>query len=210
MIISNSYAEPTLRTRSGKSPKVLLFLEAVSVNGVAKSLLRLCDTLATNWSSPPVSISVATFHRGVLTGNDSPNAFVEAVRKRGIRTHVIPERHRFDHQLFSSVRALIQHASPDVVQTNNVKSHFLVKAAHVEKHCPWIAFHHGYTSTDLKTKCYNQFDRWSLRSADRVVTVCEAFKSQLVADMADGRSSLLPKERIEKCFGHFGSSADVD
>jgi glycosyltransferase involved in cell wall biosynthesis len=180
-IISNVDAEPARRSSGDNPLKVLLFLEATSVNGAAKSLLTFCDALADNWSSTPVSISVATFHRGALRSDDSPTAFVEAVRKRRITTYVIPERHRFDLQLFSSIRSIVRHASPDVVQTNNVKSHFLIKAAHVEKRCPWVAFHHGYTSTDFKMRCYNQLDRWSLRSADRVVTVCEAFKKQLVA-----------------------------
>jgi glycosyltransferase involved in cell wall biosynthesis len=47
---------------------------------------------------------------------------------------------------------------------------------------PWVAFHHGYTTTDLKMRVYNQLDRWSLRSAERVVTVSQAFAHSLVRD----------------------------
>jgi glycosyltransferase involved in cell wall biosynthesis len=42
-----------------------------------------------------------------------------------------------------------------------------------------MAFHHGYTRADLKNLVYNHFDRWSLRAAHRVVTVCNAFVSDL-------------------------------
>ena len=172
-------APPPCSINSQVPLKVMLFIEATTVNGAAKSLLNFCDTVT--GLSAPVSVSIATFHRGPILELDSPNAFVEAVRKRGIMTYVIPERRRFDHQLFRSIRAVIHRAAPDLVQTNNVKSHFLIKAARVDKHCRWIAFHHGYTATDLKIKCYNQLDRWSLRSAERVVTVCKAFEQQLAA-----------------------------
>src|SRR5216683_77971 len=47
-------------------------------------------------------------------------------------------------------------------------------------HC-WIAFQHGYTTTDFKMRCYNQLDRWSLRAPRHVVTVCESFAADLAA-----------------------------
>ena len=69
----------------------------------------------------------------------------------------------------------------DVVWTNSVKSHFVVHRARVTEQCAWVAFHHGYTSTDFKMLLYNQFDRLSLRHADRVLTVCRPLAEQLKA-----------------------------
>ena len=40
--------------------------------------------------------------------------------------------------------------------------------------------HHGYTTTDLKMRAYNQINRWSLPAAPCVITVCEEFAKQLV------------------------------
>jgi glycosyltransferase involved in cell wall biosynthesis len=71
--------------------------------------------------------------------------------------------------------------NPDIVQTNNVKSHLLVRMTGLNRGRSWIAFHHGYTATDLKVKLYNQLDRWSLRAADRVVAVCGPFREQLIS-----------------------------
>jgi glycosyltransferase involved in cell wall biosynthesis len=42
-----------------------------------------------------------------------------------------------------------------------------------------VAFHHGYTQTDLKVRAYNQVDRWSLRHAAHVVTTSEPFAATL-------------------------------
>jgi len=68
---------------------------------------------------------------------------------------------------------------PDIVQTHAVKSHFLIRLAGINRKRPWIAFHHGYTWTSMRTRVYNELDRWSLRAPDRVVTVCSPFASIL-------------------------------
>src|SRR5256886_16742653 len=43
----------------------------------------------------------------------------------------------------------------------------------------WVAFHHGYTAEDTRGRLYNQLDRWSLRAAGRVITVCRPFADEL-------------------------------
>jgi glycosyltransferase involved in cell wall biosynthesis len=65
-----------------------------------------------------------------------------------------------------------------------------VSARHAGKsQLPWIAFHHGYTSTYFRVRVYNQLDRWSLHGASRIVTVSDAFERQL-------RGLGIPAERI--------------
>ena len=72
--------------------------------------------------------------------------------------------------------------NPDIIQTNNNKSHLLLRLLPESRaQRVWFAFHHGYTYPDLKQRAYNHVDRVSLRAADRVVTVCEAFRPQLIA-----------------------------
>ena len=159
--------------------KLLIFLEASSVNGAARSLLNFCDHHAS--LGTPLAISVATFERLTPGENEQPNAFIEAVRSRGIPAYIIPERHRFDRQVLQGIRDLVARLAPDIIQTNNVKSHFLLRTSGVVNRTLWIAFHHGYTTTDFKMKVYNQLDRWSLRSAKQVVTFCGAFRKQLMA-----------------------------
>src|SRR6185437_11470746 len=166
------------------SVRVLLFLEASTINGAAKSILNFCEglqCLPEEPRLPRVALSVATFHRGVRGGRESPNEFVDSVRERGIPVHVIPERFRFDPRLLSELRQLVERVSPHIVQTNNVKSHFLIKKAAIHRKSSWVACHHGYTATDWKVRCYNQFDRWSLRSAKCVITACGAFAGELLA-----------------------------
>jgi len=44
---------------------------------------------------------------------------------------------------------------------------------------PWVAWNHGYTATSRLDRAYTKLDRWSLRGAYRVVTVCRPFAEQL-------------------------------
>jgi glycosyltransferase involved in cell wall biosynthesis len=162
--------------------KLLIFVEAYSVNGVAKSVFSFAEavmSLRKSGDLGPIVISIAAFDRPTVDGGCSASAFLEAARAKGITVHVIPERYRFDSQVLRFFRDVVHQISPDIVQTNAVKSHFLMRATGAGRRIPWIAFHHGYTTTDFKMKCYNQLDRWSLPAADRVVTMCHAFGRQL-------------------------------
>ncbi len=171
--------------------KVLSIIEATTVTGPAKNLLNFCRLMQSSefaiQGKPLVEVSIVTFDRpvsqpgAIATGQNTvgPNAFVTAARGMGISVDVINERFRFDPAVINQLRTIVARRAPDVLQTHMIKSHFLVKLAGLGRTHPWIAYHHGYTSTDKKMLAYNQLNRWSLPSADRVITVCKAFAKQL-------------------------------
>jgi len=187
--------------------KVLSIIEATTVTGPAKNLLNFCRLLQSPefavGGKPLVEVSIVTFHRAasvpgaMATGSsarpdNSPNAFIAAARDMGIAVDVITERFVFDLSVIKQLRAIVARRSPDVIQTHMIKSHFLVKLAGLNKKFPWIAYHHGYTSTDTKMLFYNQLNRWSLPSADCVISVCGAFAKQLTR-------AGVPADRISVC-----------
>jgi glycosyltransferase involved in cell wall biosynthesis len=120
------------------------------------------------------------------------NSFVTAARHQGIDVDVISERYAFDFAIINQFRKIVARRAPSVVQTHMVKSHFLTKISGIARKYPWVAYHHGYTTTDLKMRAYNQFNRWSLPSASQVITVCEAFALQL-------SKAGVKRERISIC-----------
>jgi glycosyltransferase involved in cell wall biosynthesis len=162
--------------------KILSVVEATNVNAVAK--LAIDFFLATRELDqsrrdfPTLEGSIVTFDR-VTAGPAEPNDFIAAVRAAGIELDVIPERRRFDLSVIAALKTIADKRHPDIVVTNSVKSHFLVWRSRLWKQYPWVAFHHGYTSTDRKMRLYNRFDRFSLPKADLVVTVCNAFAREL-------------------------------
>lgn len=166
-------------TSGGPAIKVVALIEAATVTGPAKSLIefaRLANaSAALRPDLPAARVSIVAFQRG----DDVPEAFLAAAREARIEVDLLHERHRFDRAVIGQLRRILQERAPDILETNNVKSHFLVRFAGLHRRYRWIAFHHGYTTTDLKMLLYNQVNRWSLPSAERVVTVCQPFARML-------------------------------
>jgi glycosyltransferase involved in cell wall biosynthesis len=94
---------------------------------------------------------------------------------------IIYEKERFDPSVIAQIARILEERNPDIVQTHNVKTHFLMRYSGLWRKYRWIAFHHGYVTTDAKMRLYNQLDRWSLRKAAHMVTVCGPFRAQLVS-----------------------------
>jgi glycosyltransferase involved in cell wall biosynthesis len=165
--------------------RVLALMESASVGGPAKNLFEFARRARAGGADlPPVDLHLATYLRGPA---GEPNDFIRAAREAGIPVEVIAEEGRFDFGVLPRLRAVVTRLSPDLIQTHNVKSHLLVRLARFS--IPWIAFHHGYTARDLRDRLYNHFDRFSLRGARHVVTVCRPF-----AEMIRGLG--VPAERI--------------
>jgi glycosyltransferase involved in cell wall biosynthesis len=176
-----------LRTSNSKL-RILAVVEATTVNAVAKNMFefhRAARELAQQSAGfPVIELSLVTFDRG-----NNSTEFVSAARGLGLEVDVIPERGRFDRDVIKALRKIVEQRAPDVIVTHQVKSHFLMNVSNLWRKYPWVAFNHGYTTTDRKMLLYNRLDRWSLPKADRVVTVCEAFAKQLV-------KMRVPRERI--------------
>ena len=155
--------------------RLLAIIEATSITGPAKNLLRFAETARSDGFGVPVELSVITFQRG-----ETSNLFLEVAKKWGIETIPVLEKGAFDRAVLSRLSAVVREVGPDLIQTHAVKSHFLATLAGLPKLAPWIAFHHGYTWPDLKARLYNQLDRWSLPKAARVVTVSMPFRQEIM------------------------------
>lgn len=152
--------------------RLLAIIEAYSITGPAKNLLEF----ARQGRKENILTAIVTFTRGV-----KQNFFTTAVRDEGIPLAVIEERGPFDPQCLRALQVAAAGFRPDIIQTHAVKSHFLARLAALPSQAPWVAFHHGYTWPTLKTRAYNQLDRWSLRCARKVLTVSKPFRDELAA-----------------------------
>ena len=178
--LSEHEQTPCSDSGSARPIKLVALIEALSVNAVAKNMLEFQRTLRElEEGTPAVKTSFVTFDRSGRAQSESQNEFVKAARRDELEVDVIPERGRFDLRVLPALREIIKRRAPDIIVTHQVKSHFLMKVSRLNKQYPWVAFHHGYTATDRKMRAYNHLNRWSLPTADRVVTVCEAFARDL-------------------------------
>ena len=152
--------------------RLLVIIEAATVTGPAKNLLEFCRTVQ---NRSDIQIAVATFDRG-----RGETDFTAAAEQAGVPVSLIPESSASDWRVIGRIGDLVAANNPDIVQTHAVKSHFLVYLSRLWRQRRWVAFHHGYTTTDTKDRLYSQLDRVSLRAASRVFTVSQAFKRQLL------------------------------
>ncbi|MCU1292462.1 MAG: hypothetical protein JWP08_1312 [Bryobacterales bacterium] len=163
---------------NGNPIQVMAILEAQTVTGPAKNLLRFCQ-LAQSRPNADVRVSLLTYVRAGGNEHSLSNQVIDTVRAAGLEIDVVRERYPLDWRVIPQLQRLFRERSPDIIQSHSVKSHFLV-ALTKPREMHWVAYHHGYTDPDFKMRMYNQFDRWSLPRADRVVTVCEPFRDLLV------------------------------
>lgn len=213
----------TNQTSSSKL-KLLAVMEATTVTGAARSMLEFCRAARDfRQTLPPgttaVEASLVTFARRRETaplrpeatkpGHEqksivAPNEFVAAARRLGVEVDIIDESFRFDLRVLPQLRRVVEERRPDIIVTHHVKSHFLLKMSRLWRQVPWAAFHHGYTTTDAKMRAYNALDRWSLPTAHRVVTVCEAFARELSSTKG------VPMERISVRHNSIGASPTIN
>ena len=155
--------------------RVLAMVEANNISGSAKAVLEFAKEAARAHSGlPKIDLSVVTFDRG-----EGENCFTKAIRDSGTPLEIVVERRRFDTTVIPQLRSLLEKRRADIIWTNSVKSHFLVRWASLQHSRSWVAFHHGYTYPDAKMRIYNQMDRWSLPNADQVLTSSASFVGEL-------------------------------
>jgi glycosyltransferase involved in cell wall biosynthesis len=157
------------------SIRVLAMIEAGSITGPAKAVLAFAqEAMRGQPDVPQIELSIATFNRSL-----NENTLEAAIRDIGIPLDIVRERIRFDIGVIAQLRQIVKERSTDILWSHSVKSHFLVRLAGLNRSRGWVAFHHGYTSTDFKMRVYNQLDRWSLPAADRVLVSSIPFVKEM-------------------------------
>lgn len=165
--------------------RVLTLIENATVTGPARNVIDYGTRMAhAEGDLPGVEVTVVTYQRG-----PEPSALAVAAKEAGLAVATIAERRRWDTSVLSHLRQTIAAINPDILETRNVKSHFLVRLLKLQRQYPWVAWNHGYTETSRLDRMYTRLDRWSLTGAYRVVTVCQPF-----ADKIAGFG--VPRERI--------------
>jgi hypothetical protein len=145
---------PGIACMTPQTIRVLVLLEAYTISGSAKGVLEFAgEARRQSGGAPAVQLSLVTFRRG----EEREHAVLQdAIRDLGMTWDVIEEHSRFDRAVIGQLQAIHRLRNPDVVWTNSVKSHYLVRWCGLNRHCGWIAFHHWYTATDCKMIIYNK------------------------------------------------------
>ena len=151
--------------------RVLTLIENATVTGPARNVIEFGKV-----AMPDVEVTLVTYQRG-----PEESVLATAAREAGLSVALVQERRRWDTKVFRQLRQVIAAHHPDLLETRNVKSHFLVRLLGLHRKYPWIAWNHGYTETSRLDRVYTRLDRWSLPAAYRVVTVCQPFADTIAS-----------------------------
>jgi glycosyltransferase involved in cell wall biosynthesis len=156
--------------------RVLTLIESATVTGPSRNVIDYGRMMShAEGDLPEIEVTIVTYQRG-----PEPSALAQVAQQAGVAVATVAERRRWDPKVFPQLRQVIAACNPDILETRNIKSHFLVRVLGLEKRYPWVAWNHGYTKTSVLDRMYTQLDRWSLRGAYRVVTVCKPFADRIV------------------------------
>lgn len=169
---------------ASRALRVLSIVEGTWVTGPLKPLLMFAQGAAhagTDGTRAQVSLAVTT---RVSPSRETPdNALLRTAREQDVPIEALTERRAWDPALLRRYADLITRVRPDIVETHQVKCHFILRLAlalkGLRQDFRWIAFHHGYTRASLKLSLYESLDCWSLRKPDRIVTFCQPFAREL-------------------------------
>jgi glycosyltransferase involved in cell wall biosynthesis len=184
-----------------KKLRIVSFVEGHSLTGPIRPLLTFARHVSRPEFAPPVHSSFITTARPA-DGKSQSSGFLDAALAQHTEVDIVLERHACDARALGQLRAILELRKPDIIETHSFKPHFLMsflRSGGPRLHnLRWIAFHHGYTSESLKVRFYNQFDRWSLPRADRVITLCKPFAAELAQSRGvDARRIEVIKNAIE-------------
>jgi glycosyltransferase involved in cell wall biosynthesis len=162
--------------------RILSIVEAATVTGPVKPLLMF-SRLARRGVAGRAALDHSLLTT-VRPGLDKPanNGLLRAAAETGLEVETVPESFPLDPRVLGGMARIIRARAPDIVETHDFKSHFLLslllRSGSVGRP-RWLAFHHGYTRMSARVRVYQQLDRLSLRAASGVVTLCEPFVEQL-------------------------------
>jgi glycosyltransferase involved in cell wall biosynthesis len=160
--------------------KVMALIEATRLTGVARNVLEYARVSAAGAGGVDVAMALALIRRGGET-SWRIDPLRDQAEAAAVPVELLFERHRYDQQIVERLRQLVHLRHPHIIETHHVKSHCLVALSGLWRYYTWVAFHHGYTQTDVKVRAYNHVDRWSLRHAAHVVTTSNSFSRMLAA-----------------------------
>ena len=147
--------------------RVAAVIDAPSISGPGRQLAALASELRPHG----VEFLVILFRR---RGRPVP-AYASLLERSGVRHIILDDRGPLDLGLLRRLSRVLEEFGPDVVQSHIYRATALCAGLRsFGARWPWIAFFHGATTENLKTRCYHAIDRRLMRRANRVVLMSAA------------------------------------
>ncbi|MEQ8206576.1 MAG: glycosyltransferase, partial [Woeseia sp.] len=126
---------------------------------------------------------------GGFCGDDaSDNIYLSDASQRGLETCAIVEKAAFDLNVVRQIMATIDELGIDMLHTHDFRSNLAGLYCAWRKQIPIVSTCHGWIANNFKRSVYKSLDILMLRRFDRVITVSELMKRQLLAEGVQARN----------------------
>ncbi|ANO50962.1 glycosyltransferase family 4 protein [Woeseia oceani] len=120
---------------------------------------------------------------GGFCGDDvNANIYLSDASQRGLDTCAIVEQAAFDLNVVRQLMATIEELDIDMLHTHDFRSNLAGLYCAWRKQIPIVSTCHGWIANNFKRSVYKSVDIRLLRRFDRVITVSELMKRQLLAE----------------------------
>lgn len=166
--------------------KPLHILHLISTSGLFGAERVLLE-LASQLRRLGMGVTVAA-----LKNSSNPNTeLVEAARRAGLPTLVVPCGGRFDSGVIDILTEKIRKDGVQIIHSHNYKSNYYARQAAAESGAAWIVTNHGRRA-GFKLFLYALLDALQIRKARRAVAVSPRIADQLAAlGISRGRLSVI-------------------
>lgn len=152
---------------------VFAIVDADRATGPIKQLVQLAEKLSAEGRCRIV-IGCA-WPKGVA----DPPLFSE-LEKSKIPFVILGQRFSFDPALLTEAARAARKFNAQVIQTHGYKASVIGPFLRRMTGLPWVAFMHGNTAENFKVRCYFMLESLIARRADRIITVSDAMRVQLL------------------------------
>ncbi len=152
--------------------QVLDLRDSPWVDGPGRTILQCADMM----DEEKCKIVIGGF------SGDSHNdhAYIKKAKQLSLDIVTIEEKRSFDWGVIKKIKQTVEEKSIDIIHTHDFRSNIYGLVCAKSLGLPLVSTCHGWISNNLKGQIYTKIDRYLLRYHDKIITVSELMKKQLV------------------------------
>lgn len=152
--------------------RILDLRDSPWVDGPGRTILQT----ATMIDSTRCEIVIGAFYGGT----HGEHVYINEAKKRGLTTLPVCETSAFDRNISKQIIQAIRSLSIDVLHTHDFRSDLFGLWCAKRTGIPILSTCHGWIANNVKGKIYTSIDKFALRYFNRVITVSQYMRKQLI------------------------------
>lgn len=152
--------------------RILDLRDSPWVDGPGRTILQTASMI----DSTRCEIVIGAFYGGT----HGEHVYINEAKKRGLTTLPVRETSAFDRNISKQIIQAIRSLSIDILHTHDFRSDLFGLWCAKRTGIPILSTCHGWIANNVKGKIYTSIDKFALRYFNRVITVSQYMRKQLI------------------------------